>query len=56
MGLAPDWPAGGFFLWTPIGVPGWSGQKFAERLLEEKRVRVSPGSLFGPSGTSVTSA
>jgi aspartate/methionine/tyrosine aminotransferase len=50
IGLAPDWPAGGFFLWTALGLPGWSGQVFADRLLEEKRVRVSPGSLFGPGG------
>lgn len=51
-GLMPGMPAGGFFLWVDISRSGLSGQAFAERLLQEKRVRVTPGLLFGPSGGS----
>ncbi len=51
MGLAPDWPHGGFFLWVPVP-PGWrDGGSFAESLLTARRVRVTPGELFGPAGT-----
>jgi aspartate/methionine/tyrosine aminotransferase len=44
------WPAGGFFLWVPVWERGTSGRRFAEGLLRERKVRVSPGDLFGPSG------
>lgn len=50
MDLNPTWPAGGYFLWVPIWERGVSGRRFAERLLRERQVRVSPGDLFGPSG------
>ncbi|MGH7170346.1 MAG: pyridoxal phosphate-dependent aminotransferase [Gemmataceae bacterium] len=50
MDLNPTWPAGGFFLWVPVWERGVSGRRFAERLLRECQVRVSPGDLFGPSG------
>jgi aspartate/methionine/tyrosine aminotransferase len=50
-GLKPTWPAAGFFLWVPVGDLGVSGREFATRLLTEKRVRVTPGDLFGPSGS-----
>ncbi len=49
-GLRPAWPAGGFFLWVPVGHLGLTGRAFAARLLREKRVRVAPGELFGPGG------
>jgi aspartate/methionine/tyrosine aminotransferase len=50
MGLNPGWPAGGFFFWVPVWEMGRSGKAFAEALLREKKVRVTPGHLFGPSG------
>jgi aspartate/methionine/tyrosine aminotransferase len=50
-GLKPEWPAGGFFLWVPVRDLGFGGQAFARRLLGEKKVLVSPGHLFGPSGS-----
>lgn len=52
VGLTPAWPAGAFFLWVPVQELGLSGQAFAERLREEKRVLVTPGELFGPSGAA----
>jgi aspartate/methionine/tyrosine aminotransferase len=48
--LNPSWPAGGFFLWVPVWELGLSGRAFAGCLLREKRVLVTPGDLFGPSG------
>jgi aspartate/methionine/tyrosine aminotransferase len=50
LGLKPAWPAGAFFLWVPIAELGRSANAFAEGLLREKRVLVSPGIFFGPSG------
>ena len=43
-------PAGGFFVWLPISELGFSGTDFARKLLQTKRVLVSPGEFFGPSG------
>jgi aspartate/methionine/tyrosine aminotransferase len=45
------WPAGAFFVWVSVWERGLSGRDFAEGLLREKRVLVTPGDLFGPSGT-----
>jgi aspartate/methionine/tyrosine aminotransferase len=50
LGLNPAWPAGAFFFWVPIGELGLSGQAFAERLWQARKVRVWPGRFFGPSG------
>jgi aspartate/methionine/tyrosine aminotransferase len=50
MELNPVWPAGGFFFWVPVWDRGVSGRQFAEGLLREGKVCVSPGDLFGPSG------
>ena len=50
MGLEPEWPAGGYFVWVPVGGLGLDGRAFAERLLRESRVLVGPGCAFGPSG------
>ncbi len=50
MELNPVWPAGGYFLWIPVWERGVSGRRFAEALLRERQVRISPGDLFGPSG------
>ena len=49
MGFQPEWPAGGHFFWLDTNRFGMSGAKFAEKLFQEKRVRVSPGTLFGPN-------
>jgi aspartate/methionine/tyrosine aminotransferase len=48
--LAPAWPAGGFFLWVPVWPLERSGREFADGLLREKSVLVTPGDAFGPSG------
>jgi aspartate/methionine/tyrosine aminotransferase len=50
MGLRPVWPVGAFFFWIPVRELGLSGRAFVEHLLREKKVLVSPGALFGPSG------
>ena len=51
MGLEPDRPAGGLFVWVPVASLGLDGRVFAERLFREERVQVGPGIAFGPSGT-----
>jgi aspartate/methionine/tyrosine aminotransferase len=51
IGLEPSWPAGGFYLWVPIRDLGVGGKAFARQLLWDKRVLVSPGDFFGPSGS-----
>jgi aspartate/methionine/tyrosine aminotransferase len=50
MGLEPDRPAGGLFVWVPVGGLGLDGRAFAEWLFREYRVQVGPGCAFGPSG------
>jgi aspartate/methionine/tyrosine aminotransferase len=50
MGLNPSWPGGGFFLWMPVWERDATGAQFADRLLRDKKVLVTPGDLFGPSG------
>jgi aspartate/methionine/tyrosine aminotransferase len=52
LGLAPAWPSGGFFFWVPVWPLGLTGRAFAEQLLKEKRVLVTPGEQFGPSGAA----
>jgi aspartate/methionine/tyrosine aminotransferase len=49
-GLKPVWPAGGFFVWLPVHELGLSGIAFARKLLETKKVMVTPGEFFGPGG------
>jgi len=51
MGLEPDRPAGGLFMWVPVAGLGIDGRNFAERLFREERVQVGPGNVFGPGGT-----
>jgi aspartate/methionine/tyrosine aminotransferase len=50
MGLEPETPGGGYFVWVPVSTLGMDGRAFAERLLKESRVLVGPGVAFGPSG------
>ncbi len=49
--LAPDWPAGGLFVWLPVKELGVTGRAFAEGLSQRHKVCVVPGDLFGPLGT-----
>jgi aminotransferase len=50
MGLTLDRPTAGLFHWFAVP-PAWrSGRAFAEALHADRRVRVLPGDLFGPSG------
>jgi aspartate/methionine/tyrosine aminotransferase len=51
LGLEPVWPAGAFYLWVPVQSLRVNGRGFAEQLLHTKKVLVSPGTLFGPSGS-----
>lgn len=51
MDLNPMPPAGGFFLWVPVWHRGVSGRRFTEGLLRGQHVCITPGDLFGPSGT-----
>jgi len=51
MGLAAPWPAAGFYLWVPVFSLGKAGHAFSEQLLGEKKVVVTPGEPFGPSGS-----
>jgi len=48
--LNPAWPAGAFFFWLPVWSLGCSGRTFANALLREQNVLVTPGDFFGPSG------
>ena len=50
MDLNPAWPAGAFFFWVPVWQLGLNGGAFADALLREHKVLVTPGDAFGPSG------
>lgn len=52
MGLEPEAPGGGYFVWVPVASLNLDGRAFAERLLREARVLVGPGVAFGPSGAN----
>ena len=49
VGMPVDPPAGGMYLWAPIPT-GEPAEAFAERLLAEAAVVVTPGTAYGPSG------
>jgi LL-diaminopimelate aminotransferase len=42
-------PKGAIYVWAPVPA-GESSASFAERVLEEAAVVISPGSAYGPSG------
>src|SRR5262249_46651501 len=46
--LYPAWPAGGHFLWVPVGDLGLDGRQLADLLLRLKKVQIWPGHHFGP--------
>jgi aspartate/methionine/tyrosine aminotransferase len=49
MGLQPEWPGGGYFVWIPAP-EGYDGRTFAEQLYREFNVLVGPGEVYGPNG------
>jgi aminotransferase len=50
MGLDTFEPRGAFYAFPRITSTGLDSETFAQRLLEEERVAVIPGTAFGPSG------
>ncbi|MBY0515205.1 MAG: pyridoxal phosphate-dependent aminotransferase, partial [Gemmataceae bacterium] len=50
MGLEPETPGGGYFVWVSVASSGLDGRAFADRLLREQGVLVGPGCAFGPGG------
>jgi LL-diaminopimelate aminotransferase len=42
-------PKGGLYIWTPVPV-GYTSAEFAQRLLDEADVVVTPGNGYGPGG------
>lgn len=52
MGLLCFEPRGAFYCFPNVTRSGMDDHQFAQRLLEEERVGVVPGSAFGPSGAA----
>ncbi len=50
MGLDCFEPKGAFYAFPAVSATGLTSEQFAERLLEEEKVAVVPGTAFGPSG------
>jgi aminotransferase len=50
LGLPTFEPHGAFYAFPDIGVTGMDDETFAQKLLEEERVAVVPGSSFGAGG------
>ncbi len=50
LGLNTIEPRGAFYAFPSIAVTGMDEETFAQKLLEEERVAVVPGSAFGPGG------
>jgi aminotransferase len=50
LGLSCFEPRGAFYAFPSIAVTGLSDEEFAEKLLQEERVAVVPGSAFGEQG------
>jgi len=49
-GLSCTKPEGGFYAWVDISRTGFTSLQLADKLLEEEKVAVVPGSAFGPNG------
>src|SRR6185436_8451530 len=49
IGVDVDTPKGTIYVWAPVP-EGHTSTSFAELVLEEAAVVVSPGSMYGPSG------
>ena len=56
LGLRTFEPRGAFYAFPQITSTGFDSDTFAQRLLEEERVAVVPGSAFGPSGEGLVRA
>jgi aminotransferase len=56
LGLPCCEPRGAFYAFPNIAASGMDENTFAERLLEEERVAMVPGSAFGPSGAGFVRA
>ncbi len=50
LGLTTLEPRGAFYAFPDISVTGMDEEAFAQKLLEEERVAVVPGTAFGPGG------
>jgi len=50
LGLTTIEPHGAFYAFPSVAISGMDDETFAQRLLEEERVAVVPGSAFGPGG------
>ncbi|SDB82531.1 aminotransferase [Pelagirhabdus alkalitolerans] len=50
MGLTCHLPGGAFYVFPSIKATGMTSEAFAEALLEDQRVAVVPGNVFGASG------
>ena len=50
IGLTCHLPKGAFYVFPYIGNTGLTSEEFCERLLNEQKVAVVPGTAFGPSG------
>jgi len=50
LGLATVEPHGAFYAFPSIAASGMDEETFAQKLLDEERVAVVPGSAFGPGG------
>jgi aminotransferase len=50
LGLSTFEPHGAFYAFPNIAATGMDDEKFAQKILEEERVAVVPGSAFGPGG------
>ena len=50
LGLPTVEPCGAFYAFPNIAVTGMDDETFAQKLLEEERVAVVPGSSFGKGG------
>jgi LL-diaminopimelate aminotransferase len=49
VGIQADRPRAGLYVWTEVP-QGYSSLEFADRLLEEVGISLTPGSAFGPHG------
>jgi len=49
IGVEVEAPKGTIYIWAPVP-DGYTSTSFAEKVLEEAAVVISPGSMYGPSG------
>ena len=56
LGLATFEPKGAFYAFPSVAASGMDEATFAEKLIQEQRVAVVPGSAFGASGTGFVRA